>query len=79
MPETLSCPHGYASPKSCIDCMEDGPVELPKAWQRVGDPFTAHYFGRDCPCGRLVEEGQTIQRWDLGDEATVYTHARCRP
>lgn len=78
MAETLSCPHGYPSPKSCLDCMEDGPVEMPKTWQPVGSPFPARYDG-ECVCGSAIHPGDLVQRWDRGDEVTIYTERKCHP
>lgn len=72
------CPHGFAKPSQCVDCMMDGPVAPPEVWNRVGDLFTAQFPG-ECPCGDEIEEGQQIQRWDLGAGRTVYTHEGCSP
>lgn len=72
------CPHGMGKPTACVLCMEDGPVTPPARWQKIGAPFSAGYDGV-CAAGDRVTAGQTIQRWDRGDEATVYTHTRCEP
>ena len=78
----MTCPHGMPSPASCVDCMDEGPVATPTRWQKVGGPFAARYPGECAACGRLflyseVMQNERIQRWDLGDERTVYTHADC--
>ena len=78
----MTCPHGYASLASCVDCMTDGPMAKPSSWTRVGGPFAARYPGECATCGHLftndeVTRNRRIQRWDFGDERTVYTHADC--
>lgn len=76
----MTCPHGMPKPSTCLDCMEEGPIAEPARWATVGEPFTARYDG-DCPsCGRPIVAGITqVQRWDLGEERTVYCCAGCRP
>lgn len=72
------CPHGFAKPTQCLECMEDGPVVAPPKWAKVDAPFPAMY-ANDCTCFDRIIVGQRIQRWDLGGERTVYRHVGCSP
>ena len=76
----LECTHGMPSPKSCVDCMEEGPVSAPVTWSKVGAPFPAR-FASTCPrCdATTINVGDLVQRWDRGDDRTIYLHERCRP
>lgn len=78
MAESLTCPHGYPSPKSCIECMEEGPVAPPRVWHKVANPFPARYLD-ECTCGNTINVGDMLQRWDLGDEETKYLEVGCTP
>lgn len=78
---TTTCPHGFAKAASCVDCMMDGPVAGPARWRRVGGAFPARFASvcADESCGGQLHVGSRVQRWDRGDERTVYCHERCRP
>lgn len=75
------CTHGMPSARSCLDCMEDGPVVdlRQRPWTMVGITFRAHYDS-DCPaCADPIFASHTmIQRWDR-DDRTVYAHVDCTP
>jgi hypothetical protein len=72
------CPHGMPKPSTCVDCMDEGPVVPPVRWQPVGQPFMSLYGGVCPTCGDSIEAGvDFIERWDFGDDRTVYTHDRC--
>lgn len=73
-----ACPHGYPKRSNCLTCMEDGPVADPPRWRPVGERFRAQYASW-CRCGEQIVQGDRVQRWDLGDEQTVYTHEGCAP
>lgn len=79
MTDTTLCPHGMPSPRSCFDCMEEGPVAPVERWWQQGLPFIAAYPGTCVGCGDPFEVGDRIQRWDYGSQRTNYTHAACRP
>lgn len=74
------CPHGE-HPSYCVECLEGPPPERPRpSWQEVGESFTARFDGTCAGCGRpIVAEMTQVQRWDRGEERTVYTCAGCRP
>lgn len=74
------CPHGMPKRNTCIDCMNEGPVSAPTKWLGVGVPFTAR-FDAECPsCEWPITAGRVlVQRWDFGDQRTIYTHRECRP
>lgn len=60
-----SCPHGYASPASCVDCMLDGPVApaRPDPAQRlVTSSWTTARFAGRCArdAGHAVDPGDRI-------------------
>lgn len=78
----MTCPHNMPSPGSCIECMEEGPVAPAKGWKRVGNPFVARYDAEcaDTVCTDwIVADKDSIQRWDMGDNQSVYTHEDCHP
>jgi hypothetical protein len=78
----VNCPHGFAKPAMCVDCMVDGPVTEPVRWRKEGAPFAARHAAvcADGDCGGQLHVGERVQRWDLGDQRTVYTHEEgCRP
>lgn len=61
------CRHGYPSPLSCIDCMEDGTLPPAPKPKRDGWPFTAEHPG-PCtgpPCAG-IEPGDRIVRMSDG-------------
>jgi hypothetical protein len=70
-----TCTHGYASPKSCLDCMEEVGVSAepvrPERSER--SPWEAQFPG-SCPvCDEPI---------DIGNFITItnrerYVHARC--
>ena len=51
------------TPASCVDCMQDGPVEQPAVWVKEGRAFTSRYPGTCRACGRHHDAGRTVQRW----------------
>lgn len=76
----LPCPHGMPNAAACVDCMLDGPVELPAEWEKIGGPFTAQHDGVCIGCDNAtITAGQQVQRWDRGPNRTAYLHARCTP
>lgn len=76
----FECTHGMPSPKSCIDCMEEGPVAPPATWAKVGRPFPARFTSTCIGCDRTtIAVGDLLQRWDKGTDRTEYLHADCRP
>lgn len=77
MPTTETiCRHGFASPKSCMNCMEDegvGPEPTPPL--TVEATFTARYDGRNnCSgCNLPMARGTRIARMSNGS----YRHVGC--
>lgn len=60
------CPHGYPTPASCFECMEDGNVEVPKREpeKAVVGPVVATWTS-DCPgCGLNIWPGQRVVKTD---------------
>lgn len=77
MSDDLKCPHGFPNRGSCIECMYEGPVAEPERWEKVAGPFSAAYDSLCIHgCGKDIDQGQQIQRYDRGDD-TAYIHARC--
>ena len=77
----MTCPHGFESPASCVDCMQDGPVAPPRVnapWRKATGSFRAEYEGQCEGCPRDISRGQWIVRWERGD-IVVYCHENCRP
>ena len=71
---TAACPHGYPSPASCIDCMDEG--GLPPAPPPTPDTvaFHARFSGGHCPkCRLAIEEGDLIRGMTDG----TWWHAEC--
>ena len=74
---TTTCTHGYASPKSCLDCMEEvgvgaDPIPPEKA-ERM--PWSAQFPGT-CPmCDEPIVVGQNI----TVTNRDRYVHAHCAP
>lgn len=72
------CTHGMPSPKSCTDCMDEGPVVELTGWRQISRPFRAAYDGT-CRCGDpILASAHIIKTWARGDES-VYMHEECRP
>lgn len=69
------CAHGYPSPASCIDCMDEGVMAPPPALpKRAGWPFVAQLEGTTCSgCHVTVDVGEKILRMD--DD--TYRHLAC--
>ena len=57
----MTCPHGYPSPKSCLDCLEDtGLGATPTPPETVTHLFPARFPGQ-CPvCDLPIRVGYPI-------------------
>lgn len=79
----ITCPHGYARPTQCTDCMLDGPVvEPPKpvTWTETEYVRTANYPARcsGTGCGEpVVASVDRIRLWTSSDDETVWLHDGC--
>lgn len=71
----MSCSHGMPSPKSCLDCMEEGNVEPPR-WKII-KVLAAHYPGSCRDCGGDFVVGESIKYWQKEDIDSAYTHINC--
>lgn len=71
----MVCSHNMPSPRSCVDCMEEGPVERPAKWWKVGLEFLAQYDGTCVGCDEPIEVGDRVQKWDFGTE--THAHQGC--
>lgn len=71
----MACPHGFASPGSCIDCMDEGLLPPPPkpAAATVEYLFTARYPGHCDGCNTVIHEGEQTARLSDG----TYVHGRC--
>ena len=72
------CTHGFASPASCVDCMEDGniaPPAQPPPVERDGPVIAARYDTQCRSCNTGIHVGQPIARTTHG----TYVHERCLP
>lgn len=71
----LSCAHGFPSPASCVDCMEEGPVAPPTASTpaTIEATFRAKYDGHCTGCNLPVGIGQVVHRLSEGR----YVHQGC--
>lgn len=71
----LACAHGFASPASCIDCMENGPVAPPTRPMPVDveATFRAKFDGHCTGCNLPVSAGQVVHRLSDGR----YVHQGC--
>lgn len=75
---TAPCPHGFAKPASCFECMEDGnidPPARPAPATREGPDIPARYDGHCNGCNLGVHIGQPICRTTHG----TYEHAHHHP
>lgn len=75
---TAPCTHGYTSPASCVDCMDEGNLPAPPqppTTERDGPVIAARYDGQCQLCNTGIHSGQPIVRTTLG----TYAHARCLP
>lgn len=79
------CPHGYKSPASCVDCMQEGPVVEPRSSAEVlaqgqefidGFIFQAEYEGHCRECDSAIELGEPLYRMRKG-EYVYYIHTGC--
>jgi hypothetical protein len=43
--DVLPCPHGMPNAKTCIQCMEEGPVEKIGGKLKTGEWIRAHFAG----------------------------------
>lgn len=75
----MICTHGYASPASCLDCMEDGPVVPPPSPEHALRTIVARHPGfcpRQVGCGEDIEPGDRIS---LLDPSGLWVHEDCAP
>lgn len=76
------CSHGMGAPASCIDCMDEGNLPVPKQPKPTTEfVFTAAYAG-ECSassCSVGIEVGDRIASVQLSPSTVVYMHARCAP
>lgn len=57
-----ACTHGFASPLSCIACMNEGNIPpAPKPHHEWSHPFTARYDGYCRICGDDITQGDLIR------------------
>lgn len=64
----MNCPHGFPSPASCVECMEEGPPEVQQQMKRIEEPeplpdgeaFEARFSGFCRVCSSDVIPGQEI-------------------
>lgn len=77
MPDT--CPHGYPSPASCLDCMEDDGIGAapvpPPSTERGSRVFPAQHPGRCHGCEFPITPGDRIVY--MTDDTT--RHEECAP
>lgn len=66
----MTCPHGYRTASSCLDCMMEGPLPpAPKEELRIAFVFDAKYDST-CPvCNGEINVGDRIAR--LTDDSYV--------
>lgn len=77
--ESSGCPHGMPKPSTCVDCMEEGNLEVPKWIRNDTRRMDSIYSGSPCRgknCNRTIELGEPIVMWSKGDDV-VWTHADC--
>lgn len=70
------CIHGMPTPASCVECMEETGLGVPKPEPvTIVATFGARYDG-ECPsCGLQIWTGQVVHR--LSND--TYVHQGCRP
>lgn len=66
-------------PSTCLDCMEEGNLEVP-TWKKALDSGMRSKFEESIcrSCGDSIYRGDLIYRWDRGDE-TMWIHSGCVP
>jgi hypothetical protein len=69
------CPHGFASPLSCVDCFDDGnlPPSSAPLKPTVEYFLTAKYDGHCSDCNHPIVPSQSIARMLDG----TYRHSEC--
>ena len=73
---TATCAHGFPSPLSCIDCMNDEGVGAEPAPEVTVEFVFCARFASQCPgCNLGIYEGERIAK--LSNES--YVHERCAP
>lgn len=70
----MTCPHGYPSPRSCLDCMDDNGLGAePNPPETVTHLFAAMFPGQ-CPvCDLPIDVGDQIAHTDRDR----YIHDTC--
>ena len=72
----MNCPHGFPSPKSCVDCIyEDGVGVEPSPPVTVEFVFYARFASQCSACNLGIYERQRIAK--LSNE--TYVHEACAP
>lgn len=72
------CTHGMPSPKSCVDCMYEGPVEPPPKPPVVKYHFTSQFRSLCWKCKAVIEEGDRMARVEK-DGIEIYWCTTCAP
>lgn len=69
----MTCPHGYPSPRSCLDCMDDNGLGAANPSETVTHLFAAMFPGQ-CPvCDLPIDVGDQIAHTDRDR----YIHDTC--
>lgn len=73
----MTCPHGFPSPASCIDCMDDVGIPAPKPEpEQVDSPPIEARFDGDCTaCNLAIHVGQLVVHTSRGR----WVHEGCAP